>query len=300
MTDHAATELKLYIDNDGDLYRRQTTYILKNLATKKAQRKYEHELAVKAFGYLADAGAKKYVKEFGSPDQPWNKMFSPSTRRRVAEELTKDFEGEYALGNYDQLLPKKYQKQEKASVGHVRKKVSWRTPESIKVVWSPVNSAWFALWPGRGSIKDQQVIKIAGTDEMDSWLRETYGDPYGRGGPSRGRAHARVRDQDAPKFKIGDIVRRTAARMRSMGVVSGPVNGIVVGYSGKWPLIRWSDMSEADEPMTQAEEGLELDKRAMARRGHARKSGVLLHMRKSPAQLDREIADVVPSWQGGR
>ena len=83
---------------------------------------------------------------------------------------------------------------------------------------------------------------------------------------------ARVRGEDGePKFKAGDVVRRTAARMRSMGIVSGPVNGIVVAYSGKWPLIRWSNMSDADEPMAQAEEGLELDKRAMAKRGHARK-----------------------------
>lgn len=66
------------------------------------------------------------------------------------------------------------------------------------------------------------------------------------------------------KFKVGDIVRRTAAAMRSMGIVSGPINGMVVGYSGRWPLIMWSDMDEDEEPMAQAEEGLELDKRAMA------------------------------------
>jgi len=85
--------------------------------------------------------------------------------------------------------------------------------------------------------------------------------------------HATRKRGDAPKFQVGDIVRRTAARMRSMGIIAGPVNGKVVGYSGPWPLIHWSDMSESDEPMTQAEEGLELDKRAMARRpavGHAR------------------------------
>lgn len=83
-------------------------------------------------------------------------------------------------------------------------------------------------------------------------------------------AHARVQLEADRKFNVGDIVRRTAARMRSMGIVSGPVNGVVTGYSGKWPLIRWSDMSDAEEPMAQAEEGLELDKRAMAKRGHAR------------------------------
>jgi len=67
------------------------------------------------------------------------------------------------------------------------------------------------------------------------------------------------------KFKVGDIVRRTAKAMRSMGLVSGPVNGKVVGYEGKWPLIQWSDDHPGEPPMPQAEAGLELDKRAMAR-----------------------------------
>jgi hypothetical protein len=112
MTDtHAATELKLFIDNDGDLYRRQTTSILKNLATKKVRSQYKHDLAVKAFGYLVESGAKKYAKAFGSPNQSWNKMFDVPTRKRVAEALTRDFEGEFESGNYDQLLPKKYQKE---------------------------------------------------------------------------------------------------------------------------------------------------------------------------------------------
>lgn len=43
---HAATELKLYIDNDGNLYRQQTTSILKNLITKQARGEYKHDLAV--------------------------------------------------------------------------------------------------------------------------------------------------------------------------------------------------------------------------------------------------------------
>lgn len=72
---------------------------------------------------------------------------------------------------------------------------------------------------------------------------------------------------DEPKkFKVGDIVKRTAAAMRSMGTVSGPVNGKVVGYSGRFALIQWSDMDDNDEPMAQADAGLELDKRAMKSR----------------------------------
>ncbi len=108
--EHAATELEVYINNDGDLYRRMTTLILKNLVAKKARGQYRHDLAVKAFSYLTEAGAKKYAQGF---DQPWHKMFDAQTRKRTAEELTRDFEAEHALGNYDALLPKKYQKQEK-------------------------------------------------------------------------------------------------------------------------------------------------------------------------------------------
>jgi hypothetical protein len=120
--EHAATELELYIDNDGDLYRQQTTSILKNLATKKARGTYKHDLAVKLFGYLMESGAKKYAREFGTPDQPWHKMFDAPTRRAVAERFTKSFETEYALGNYDRLLPKKYQEAKAVKKGGNGKK----------------------------------------------------------------------------------------------------------------------------------------------------------------------------------
>jgi len=115
----ASTELKLFIDNDGDLYRRITTSILKNLAAKKARGVYRHDLAVKLFGYLTEAGAKKYAQEFGSG--PWHKMFDVSTRKLAAKELTKDFEEVYADGGYDSLLPKKCQKTN-PSTAHARKK----------------------------------------------------------------------------------------------------------------------------------------------------------------------------------
>lgn len=107
----AARELELFIENDAALYRQQRTPIHKNLATKKVKSQYKHDLAVKMFGYLVEAGAKKYAKEFGSPGQPWNVMFNIPTRRAVAEQLTRQFEGEFELGNYDDLLPKKYQRE---------------------------------------------------------------------------------------------------------------------------------------------------------------------------------------------
>ncbi len=188
MTDtHAATELKLYIDSDASLHRQQHVPIIKNLATKRARGQYKHDLAVKAFGYLTEAGAKKYAKEFGSPSQPWHKMFDAGTRKLAAEELARDFEAEAALGNYDYLLPKKYQVKEK-SADHARKKLAWKVPEGITVTWSPTNQAYFALWPGKGRAQDQQLLKVARAEDMHGWLRDTYGEPYGLAS----RASARI------------------------------------------------------------------------------------------------------------
>jgi hypothetical protein len=109
MSSHEATELRLYIANAADLHRQQGTAILRNLATKKARGDYKHDLAVKLYMYLVESGAKKYVKQFGTPDQPWHKLFSMADRKAVAEDLTRSFEEEYGYGNYDSLLPKKYQ-----------------------------------------------------------------------------------------------------------------------------------------------------------------------------------------------
>jgi hypothetical protein len=102
-------ELKLFTENDGDIYRQMTTSILKNLATKKASGKYSHDKAVDAFMYLAEAGAKKYAQEMGSPGQAWHTMFPIEARRVAAAEWRDEFESEYENGTYDNYLPKKYQ-----------------------------------------------------------------------------------------------------------------------------------------------------------------------------------------------
>jgi hypothetical protein len=101
-------ELQLYIENDGDLYRRQYTPILKNLATKKGQQRYDSTLTVKLFMYLVDEGAKKYAKEFDDA-RNWNTMFDKATRTEVAKALVQAFEDEWEAGSYRNLLPKKYQ-----------------------------------------------------------------------------------------------------------------------------------------------------------------------------------------------
>lgn len=106
---HAVTELEIYIDNDGDLYRQQTTSILKNLATKMAKGEYDKDKAIKLWMYLMDAGAKKYAKEYGNAAE-WNRTFSVETRKACAKKFNEAFLVEYSLGNYNDYLPKKYQK----------------------------------------------------------------------------------------------------------------------------------------------------------------------------------------------
>ena len=101
------TELKLFIDNDGDLYRGQTTSIIKNLAAKMAKGVYDRTKAEKLWMYLVESGAKKYSREF-SDGKDWHKMFDMPDRRQVAKELNDDFLTAWKEGSYRDKLPKKY------------------------------------------------------------------------------------------------------------------------------------------------------------------------------------------------
>ena len=81
-----AEDLVMYIENEGDLYRSQTVPIYKNLARKMNNGTYDHELSVKLWMYLVDAGAKKYVSEMDM-GLPWHKAFPKPVRLEAATEL---------------------------------------------------------------------------------------------------------------------------------------------------------------------------------------------------------------------
>lgn len=102
------SELKLFIDNDGQLYRQQTTSIIKNLATKMAKGVYDRVKAEKLWMYLTESGAKKYAKESGDGGT-WHDMFSIADRREVAKDLNDNFLDEWKNGSYRDMVPKKYQ-----------------------------------------------------------------------------------------------------------------------------------------------------------------------------------------------
>ena len=82
-------ELKLYIDNDASLYRQRYMPILKNLSRKKKQGQYRKGLASKAFMYLVDDGAKRYVKSYGGDARD---VFPKRQRKDLAKDYVEEFE----------------------------------------------------------------------------------------------------------------------------------------------------------------------------------------------------------------
>ena len=156
--EHAADDLKIYIDNDAALYR-QRTAIYKNLATKKVRSEYAHAAAVKAFGPLVEIGAKKYAKEWGGT---WHHVFNVPTRKAVAEEMTQHFETEFSLGNYDYLLPKKYQAE---MLGTGGKKIFPRSHSTRKSV--SASDLFMGIYPtgisyaDRSRERDGDYLKLA-------------------------------------------------------------------------------------------------------------------------------------------
>ena len=107
--EHVVTSLELFIDNDRDLYRQQTTPILKNLATKMVKGVYNKGGAEKLWMHLMESGAKKYVTD-EDEGRTWSTAFSVPVRKELARRFNEAFLTEYSLGNYNNLLPKKYQK----------------------------------------------------------------------------------------------------------------------------------------------------------------------------------------------
>lgn len=93
-------ELKLFIDNDSTLYKRQTVPIQQNLSLKFTKGRYDHAKAPKLWMYLVDNGAKEYARQFDHPNR-WNLLFPISVRREVAKALADDWYEEMKAGNFN-------------------------------------------------------------------------------------------------------------------------------------------------------------------------------------------------------
>ena len=91
-------ELKLYIDNDQDMYRQRYIPLLKNISKKKKQGKFRKGLASKAFMYLIDDGAKRYVKSYGGNARD---MFPKRQRQMLAQDYVDEFESVFKNQEFD-------------------------------------------------------------------------------------------------------------------------------------------------------------------------------------------------------
>jgi hypothetical protein len=103
----AARELALFIENDYDLVgapNSQGKSIEKNLLAKLKKGTFDLGKSEVAWGYLIEAGAKKYAKEFASPGE-WSKIFTRPTRELCASYFAISFYEEYKLGNVGEQTP---------------------------------------------------------------------------------------------------------------------------------------------------------------------------------------------------
>jgi hypothetical protein len=93
-----ARELRLFIDNDARLYKSRFIPILKNLSKFKKKGKYNSKLAIKAFMYLLDDGAKLYAKDYASGDAS---IFSKKDKLELAKDYAEEFETQYNNQEFD-------------------------------------------------------------------------------------------------------------------------------------------------------------------------------------------------------
>jgi hypothetical protein len=104
---HDARELFLYIDSDSNLYRQMVIPIMQNLARKIGRGAYDKAKAVKLWNYLADEGAKRYTKEFGTPGPCGSYgTFTPATRFMVAAQFARRFMDLYRNKEYSKEIMK--------------------------------------------------------------------------------------------------------------------------------------------------------------------------------------------------
>ena len=91
-------ELKLYIDNDTDLYRQRYIPLLKNLSKRKKKGQYRKGLASKAFMYMIDDGAKRYTKSYGGDARD---VFPKRERKDLAKDYVDEFEDTFKNQEFD-------------------------------------------------------------------------------------------------------------------------------------------------------------------------------------------------------
>lgn len=92
-TNEAVRELVLFAVNDAITYYNSIQPTLKSLRTKIARNTYDESAAPKAWSYVANFAALRYVKLYCS-NIKWHQAFPADVRRAAALELMEYFEDE--------------------------------------------------------------------------------------------------------------------------------------------------------------------------------------------------------------
>ena len=90
-------ELRLFADNNPQLYTSSAVPIMKNLSKKFKKGVYDNELAKKLWKYHADRAAKAYGEENGVDGL---RTFTPADRREAAAEWADEWQAEMDAGNF--------------------------------------------------------------------------------------------------------------------------------------------------------------------------------------------------------
>ena len=78
-------DIELYIENEGTVYVRSITPLIRNYARKMSKGKFDREKAIKGFIPVVVDGMKEYKKDFCSSDFPWYKLMTVPERKICAE-----------------------------------------------------------------------------------------------------------------------------------------------------------------------------------------------------------------------
>jgi hypothetical protein len=89
-----AHELKLYIENDYDIYKTMLVPTYKTLELAKSNKVFKENIAVKIFLSVVRYGAASYHLKIGK-----NRKFNLSDQMQVATDLLSDWEYEYKSGS---------------------------------------------------------------------------------------------------------------------------------------------------------------------------------------------------------
>ncbi len=97
--ENAVREIRLYADNNSQLYFSRKLPILKNLQKKYQKGTFDVNKASKLWRYYIDDAMQRYHKEFGGRGK-WYNMLDTSDRQLLANEYAEETLSEFQLGNF--------------------------------------------------------------------------------------------------------------------------------------------------------------------------------------------------------